>query len=523
MTKIQRALISVSDKTGLEKLAAALQELKVEILSTGGTAKYLKDKGLSVKDVSDFTGFAEMLDGRVKTLHPKIHGGLLALRGNPQHQKQVKEHKIEYIDMVVVNLYPFEKTLLKPDVKKEEIIENIDIGGPAMLRSGAKNYQDVAVVCDPADYEAIIRELKEHDGQLDAATKEKLAAKVFTHTAHYDSAISAYFATQLKPGAEETLPDRIEFRLEKLQSLRYGENPHQAAAFYKETGRSNKYDLTGLRQMHGKELSFNNIMDLEAAWNIVKDFGKRKVAVIVKHNNPCGVAGGDSLAAAFLKALAGDPVSAYGGIVATNFEIDADGAREMVKIFLELTIAPSYTPEAVEILKAKKNLRIIELPLNPTTGVAELDLKKISGGFLAQVKDTRTEETELKVVTKRQPTPAELQALNFAWIVCKNVKSNAIVYTNTDQTLGIGGGQTSRVDSSEIAVLKAQKHGQKLNGSVVASDAFFPFRDGVDAAVKAGATAIIQPGGSVRDEEVIQACNENNIAMVFTGVRHFKH
>jgi phosphoribosylaminoimidazolecarboxamide formyltransferase / IMP cyclohydrolase len=522
MTKIKRALISVSDKTGLEPLAKALGGLGVEILSTGGTSKYLKEHGVKVKEVSDFTGFAEMLDGRVKTLHPKIHGGLLALRQHPEHQKQVKAHNLEYIDMVVVNLYPFEKTLEKHNVSKEEIIENIDIGGPAMLRSGAKNYQDVAVVCDPSDYEAIINELRELKGELSAATKEKLAGKVFGRTAAYDSAISAYFSGLAKAQAEG-LPASLQIKLEKIQPLRYGENPHQKAGFYKETGRSNKFDLASLKQMHGKELSFNNILDLEAAWNIVKDFGAENVAVIVKHNNPCGIGSGQTLLEAYQKALACDPVSAYGGILATNFTVDEPAAQEMGKLFLELTIAPAYSPEAVTVLKNKKNLRIIELPLEHGPAVGDLDFKKVSGGFLVQEKDTTLLAGEFKVVTKRPPTAAELSALRFAWTVCKNVKSNAIVYALQDRTIGIGGGQTSRVDSSEIAVLKALKHGLTTKGTVVASDAFFPFRDGVDAAVKAGATAIIQPGGSVRDEEVIQACDENNVAMVFTGIRHFKH
>ncbi len=521
MTKIKRALISVSDKTGLDTLARALQQLNVEILSTGGTSRFLKEQGLAVKDVSDFTGFAEMLDGRVKTLHPKIHGGLLALRQNADHQAQVKKHGLEYIDLVVVNLYPFEKTLNKPNVTKEEIIENIDIGGPAMLRSAAKNYQDVAVICDPLDYELIIKELKENDGEITLPLKEKLAGKVFTHTAGYDAIISNYFT--LQPGQEVSLlPDTFLLKLTKVQSLRYGENPHQQAALYRQAGAHNRIDLVNLKQLHGKELSFNNLLDLEAAWNIVKDFGQEKVAAIVKHNNPCGVAKGDVLLEAYQRALACDPVSAYGGIVATSFTIDEETAREMSKLFLELTIAPAYTEEAIKVLKEKKNLRIIELPL-PKLPVPDIDFKKISGGFLAQEKDILRNIANLKVVTKRDPTEAEMSALMFAWIVCKNVKSNAIVYATQDQTVGIGGGQTSRVDSSEIAVLKAQKHGLSTRGTVIASDAFFPFRDGVDAAAKAGVTAVIQPGGSVRDEEVIQACNENNIAMVFTNVRHFKH
>ncbi len=521
MTKIKRALMSVSDKTGLDTLALALHDMGVEILSTGGTSRFLKDSGVKVKDVSEFTGFAEMLDGRVKTLHPKIHGGLLALRKNADHQAQVKKHGLEYIDLVVVNLYPFEKTLNQPKATKEEIIENIDIGGPAMLRSAAKNYQDVAVICDPQDYEYIIKELKENKGELPLATKEKLAGKVFTHTAGYDSIISNYFASQTTPAAE-VLPDKVLLNLSKMQSLRYGENPHQQAALYRQSGLQRNEDLVNLKQLHGKELSFNNLLDLEAAWNIVKDFGQEKVAVILKHNNPCGVGKGNTLLEAYRRALSCDPVSAFGGIVATNFTMDEESAREMNKLFLELTIAEAYTAGALKTLQEKKNLRIIELPLSKLPG-PDIDFKKISGGFLAQEKDIVLTMAELKTVTRRNPSEEEMKALKFAWNVCKNVKSNAIVYANKNQTIGIGGGQTSRVDASEIAVLKAQKHNLDTKGTVLASDAFFPFRDGVDAAAKAGVTAIIQPGGSVRDEEVILACNENNIAMVFTGIRHFKH
>ncbi|MBI5554574.1 MAG: bifunctional phosphoribosylaminoimidazolecarboxamide formyltransferase/IMP cyclohydrolase [Elusimicrobia bacterium] len=521
MTKIKRALISVSDKTGLATLALALQDMGVEILSTGGTSRFLKDHGIKVKEVSEFTGFAEILDGRVKTLHPKIHGGLLALRRNVDHQAQVKKHGLEYLDLAVVNLYPFEKTLNIPKVTKEEIIENIDIGGPAMLRSAAKNYQEVVVICDPRDYGSIITELQDSQGDISLATKEKLAGKVFTHTAAYDSIISNYFASQTSQAAN-LLPETLLLKLNKVQSLRYGENPHQQAALYQQSGVQRKEDLVNLEQLHGKELSFNNLLDLETAWNIVKDFGQEKVAVMVKHNNPCGVGKGDTLLEAYQRALSCDPVSAYGGVVATSFTIDEESAREMNRLFLELTMAPAYTAEALKILKEKKNLRLIELPL-PKLPAPASDFKKISGGFLVQEKDIMRATAELKVVTKRPPSEAERQALIFAWIICKNVKSNAIVYASKNQTIGIGGGQTSRVDSSEIAVWKAQKHNLNTKGTVVASDAFFPFRDGVDAAAKAGATAIIQPGGSVRDEEVIQACNENNIAMVFTGIRHFKH
>lgn len=522
MSKIKRALISVSDKTGLEKIAEVLIALQVEILSTGGTAKFLKEKGIFTTEASDFSGFPEILDGRVKTLHPKIHGGLLALRSNANHRQQIKEHHFEYIDMVIVNLYPFEKTILKPNVTKEEIIENIDIGGPAMLRSGAKNYKDVAVVCDPADYDIIIEELKKNNGELTLTTKEKLCGKVFNHTSQYDRAISAYFAAQGQEKTQE-MPQTIPLQLQKIQDLRYGENPHQKAGFYTIAGRGKNTDLTSLKQLHGKELSFNNILDLEAAWNIVKDFTASKIVTIVKHNNPCGVATAAAPLEAYQKALSCDPVSAFGGIVATNFTVDKEMATEMNKLFLELVIAPAYEDDGLAVLKTKKNLRIIVLPLAKQQETGEFDFKKISGGFLVQEKDTKIFENELKVVTSRKPTAEELEALQFGWTVCKHVKSNAVIFATKDQTIGLGGGQTSRVDSSEIAVLKAQKHGLTTKGTVVASDAFFPFRDGVDAAAKAGATAIIQPGGSVRDEEVIRACNEHNLAMVFTGIRHFRH
>lgn len=520
MNKIQRALISVSDKTGLEKLAKALAGFEIEIISTGGTAKFLKEKGIKVTEISDFTGFPEILDGRVKTLHPRVYAGLLAVRDNEEHKNQLKKSDIPRIDMVVVNLYPFEQTLKKPGVSEAEIIENIDIGGPSMLRAGAKNHRFVTVICDPKNYEPVIKELHDNNGGISLKTKEKLAGKVFSHTFSYDCAISRYFAGK-NSGEERLFPETAVLKMTRLQFLRYGENPHQKAAFYKEDGDS-PFNLTNLRQLQGKELSFNNILDLDAAWNIVKDFNRQPAVVIVKHNNPCGVGTGATFKEAYQRALSCDPVSAFGGIVATNFKIDAEGAEETAKLFLELVIAPSYDAGALEKFKAKKNLRIIELALGP--GCAdELDYKKVSGGFLVEEKDRLLLSENFTVPTKRKPAVAEMKAMRFAWAVCKHVKSNAIVFANEHQTVGIGGGQTSRVDSCEIAVIKACKHGLSTKGTVVASDAFFPFKDGIEALAKAGATAVIQPGGSIRDEEVIKACDDAGIAMIFTGTRHFRH
>jgi len=523
MPKITRALISVSDKTGIEEFAKGLNEFGVEILSTGGTAKRLKELGIPVRSVSDYTGFPEMLDGRVKTLHPKIHGALLAIRDNKEHMEQVKKHNIELIDMVVVNLYPFEKTISKPAVKLEEAIENIDIGGPTMLRSASKNYKNVAVICNPAKYSAILKEMKQNDGKVNENTCAVLAYEVFDHTSKYDTMISRYLATKFlsedeKKSAE--FPDKLEIMLEKIQDLRYGENSHQQAAFYRKLNGSSN-GLAKLKQLHGKELSFNNIIDLEAAWKVSLDFNE-PVSVIIKHTNPCGVATGQDLYSAFKLSLESDPVSAFGGIIGFNREVDDKTAVEVSKLFVEAVVAPGFSEKAIEVLKQKPSIRLIVLD-KESHKKGEYDYKRVSGGMLLQNNDDELFGGELKTVTKKQPSGDELEALKFAWKVCKHVKSNAIVYAIKGQTIGIGAGQTSRVDSSELAIAKSKKNKLQIKGTVMASDAFFPFRDAVDAAAEAGVTAIIQPGGSNRDDEVIGACNEHGIAMVFTGMRHFKH
>jgi phosphoribosylaminoimidazolecarboxamide formyltransferase/IMP cyclohydrolase len=482
-----RALISVSDKTGIVELAKVLNELKWEIISTGGTAKVLKEHQIPVKDISEITGFPEMMDGRVKTLHPKVHGGLLALRENPEHMRTIKEHEIGLIDLVVVNLYPFEQTVAKPNVSEEDAIENIDIGGPSMIRSAAKNFHSVGVVTDPADYPLVIEELKKHKNSLTPETKRMLAQKAFTRTAFYDLAIATY----LNPSP-----------------LRYGENPHQKATYLGKP----------YTQLHGKELSFNNILDIDAAVGIVLDFHEPAVA-IVKHNNPCGVALGSDTVIAYEKALACDPVSAFGGIVSVNREVDVALAEKMAALFLEVIVAPGFSAEARKILDKKQNLRLIVLDPEQSPW----DYKKTARGFLAQERDQMaTTADDLKVVS--QKAPGNLHDLMFAWKVCRHVKSNAIVLVKDEQTIGIGAGQMSRVDALDVALMKAREHSAaKLAGCVLASDAFFPFRDVVDKAVHAGVCEIVQPGGSIRDEESIQACNEHKIAMAFTGKRHFKH
>ncbi|QEM67396.1 bifunctional phosphoribosylaminoimidazolecarboxamide formyltransferase/IMP cyclohydrolase [Geobacter sp. FeAm09] len=518
MAKITRALISVSDKTGIIEFSRQLAEYGVEILSTGGTAKLLREAGLTVKDVSEFTGFPEMLDGRVKTLHPKVHGGLLGMRSNPAHVAKMKEHGIENIDMVVVNLYPFEATVAKPGCLLEDAIENIDIGGPTMLRSAAKNYPDVTVIVDCTDYATVLEEMKESKGAVSAATNYGLAVKVFQHTAAYDGAISNYLGARLGEEPQE-YPATFTIQVKKAQDLRYGENPQQSAAFYVEKDIAEPC-VSNAVQLQGKELSFNNIIDLDAAIETVKEF-EQSAAVIIKHTNPCGVALSATPLSAYLKARECDPVSAYGGIVGFNRQVDADIARELASTFLEAVIAPGYSDEALEIFKAKKNVRVMQVPLLGEYEPRGYDLKKVVGGLLVQGRDRgMVRAADCRVVTERTPTASEYASLDFAWRVCKHVKSNAIVFTNRDQTVGIGAGQMSRVDSSKIAVQKALLPTQ---GTVLASDAFFPFRDGVDAAVEAGVTAVIQPGGSVRDEEVIKAANEHGIAMVFTGMRHFRH
>ncbi len=519
MARITRALISVSDKTGVVELSKALAAYGVEILSTGGTAKLLRDAGLTVKDVSEFTGFPEMLDGRVKTLHPKVHGGLLGIRSNPEHLAKMQEHGIQPIDLVVVNLYPFEATVAKPGCSLEEAIENIDIGGPTMLRSAAKNNRDVTVLVDAADYQPVLDEMAAANGCVSEATNFRLAVKVYQHTAAYDGAISNWLGARLGESPSE-YPETFTIQVKKAQDLRYGENPHQSAAFYVERGISEPC-VSNAVQLQGKELSFNNIIDLDAAIETVKEFIEKPAAVIIKHTNPCGVALGDSPLSAYLKARECDPVSAFGGIVGFNRTVDAAAARELTATFLEAVIAPGYDEEALAIFTAKKNVRVMQVPLLDSHTPGGFDLKRVVGGLLIQGRDLgMVAAVDCKVVTGRKPTATELEALDFAWRVCKHVKSNAIVFTSRDQTVGIGAGQMSRVDSSKIAVQKAIL---PVRGTVLASDAFFPFRDGVDAAAEAGVTAIIQPGGSVRDEEVIQAANEHGIAMVFTSMRHFRH
>ncbi len=515
MAAIKRALISVSDKSGLGAFAKALGDRGVEILSTGGTAKAIRDAGTSVKEVSDYTGFPECLDGRVKTLHPKVHGGILARRSLASHVEKMNELGIEPIDLVVVNLYPFEETIAKLDTKLEDAIENIDIGGPAMIRSAAKNFEDVTVVVDPADYEKVMEEMSANDGEVTRSTRLKLSAKAYGHTAWYDGRITRYLSE--RAGTDEKQPDRKIELLEKLQTMRYGENPHQSASFYKTIG-SGGGSIASAEQLHGKELSFNNIVDMAAAYELVCEFSEPAVAII-KHTNPCGVARDESLKQAYLMAKATDPVSAFGGVVAINKTVDQETAREIAQLFTEVVIAPGYEPSALEILQGKKNVRLMKLALLDPAEVS--DIKFIRGGALVQDADSITyNEATLKVVSKRKPSEKEMQALKFAWIVAKHVKSNAIVYADANSTIGVGAGQMSRVDSSKIAAIKANR---PVEGAVMSSDAFFPFRDGIDAAGKAGIRAVIQPGGSVRDEEVISAADEYDMAMVFTGIRHFRH
>ena len=507
---IRRALISVSDKAEIVDFARALTRFNVEIVSTGGTAKTLRDASVSVRDISDITGFPEMMDGRVKTLHPRVHGGLLAIRDNEEHVAALQQHGIEPIDMVVVNLYPFAETIKRVGVTREEAIEQIDIGGPAMIRSAAKNSQDVAVVVSPNQYGEIIDELEKHEGALSLNTRSRLAQAAFEHTAQYDLTVSTYLASSTGP-----LPDRLSWTMKKIADLRYGENPHQQAALYQT---SNDSGIANAAVLAGKEMSFNNYVDAEAAWQLVCDF-EQTACAIIKHTNPAGAGLGETTAEAYRKALATDPVSAFGGIVAFNRKVEAHAAREVTKIFTEVVIAPDYEPEALELIRAKKNLRVIRMSAAETPSGVEL--KQISGGVLAQTPDNhKLSRDELKVVTERQPSEEEIRALLFAWIVCKHTKSNAIVYAREDQTVGVGAGQMSRVDSVKIGAMRAVL---PVAGSVLASDAFFPFRDGIDEAARHGITAVIQPGGSVRDDEVIAAANEHGLAMVFTGVRHFKH
>jgi len=523
MRKVRRALISVSDKAGLEGLVKVLNEFKVEILSTGGTAKLIADLGIPVKSVSDHTGFPEMLDGRVKTLHPKIHGGLLAIRDKKEHMEQIKKHDIGLIDMVVVNLYPFEKTVAKPGVKLEEAIENIDIGGPSMLRSAAKNSKDVVVVCNPERYEDVIKELKQNDGAISDELHLKLGVEVFEKTSKYDTAIYNYLKKQFKSEACEAdareFPDTLELKFSKVQGLRYGENPHQKASFYKDNN-MRAVGVSNAKQLHGKELSFNNIIDLDAALEIVKEF-KEPAASVIKHTNPCGAASGKTLVDAYNDALDCDRISAFGSIVGLNRQVDFKTAEAIINAgFTECIIAPSYEKKALDILMDKKNLRLIET--GELKGIEEdYDLKKVVGGLLIQDRDVlHIEEENLKVVTKKKPTKEEIASLLFGWRIVKHVRSNAIVLSQGTKTVGVGAGQMSRVDSMVIAVMKSNG---RSKGATCASDAFFPKEDAIEEAKKAGVTSIIQPGGSIRDEHVIKACDDAGISMVLTGARHFKH
>ncbi len=548
---IRRALISVSDKTGIVDLAQALSRFDVEIISTGGTAKTLRDAAVTVRDISEITGFPEMMDGRVKTLHPRVHGGLLAIRDNADHVAAMEQNGIEPIDLVVVNLYPFAETIKRAGVTREEAIEQIDIGGPAMIRSAAKNARDVAVVTRASDYEEILEELKKHGGALTGATRQRLAHAAFEQTCLYDLLVSSYLASIDKtrvPGSSaqtgsistvfagsfaepitptnvaedfsiekyhDQLPTQASWSIGKSSDLRYGENPHQVAALYKMTSGGG---IASAEVISGKEMSFNNYVDADAAWALVCDF-EQTACAIIKHTNPAGVGIGETAADAYRKALATDPVSAFGGIVAFNCLVDAPAAEEINKIFTEVVIAPDYDHAAIEILKGKKNLRILRLKRNEPA--KRLEFRHISGGMLVQTTDDhQLQRSELKFVSERQPSEEEIRALLFAWIVCKHTKSNAIVYARDGQTVGVGAGQMSRVDSVKIGAMRAQL---PVAGSVLASDAFFPFRDGIDEAARYGITAVIQPGGSVRDDEVIAAANEHDLAMVFTGVRHFKH
>lgn len=513
---IRKALISVSDKTGVVEFARQLASMGIEIISTGGTASLLKEAGVPVIGISEVTGFPEILDGRVKTLHPNIHSGLLAVRDDVSHQQQLAELQIEPIDLVVVNLYPFKQTIAKPDVTFAEAIENIDIGGPTMLRSASKNHAFVTVVVDAADYEGVLAEIKEQ-GDTSLETRKRLAAKVFRHTAAYDSLISRYLSEQVG----ELLPESYTVTYEKAQDLRYGENPHQQAAFYREP-LAPQGTITTAEQLHGKELSYNNINDADAALAIVSEFTEPAV-VAVKHTNPCGVGIGSSIKEAYEKAYEADPVSIFGGIVAANRPIDKDTALLLKEVFLEIVIAPDFTQEALEVLTEKKNLRLLRLPQSTAKNANKQNFRiaPVAGGMLIQDYDTKQVNLdELTVVTERKPSEEEMVQLAFAWKVVKHVKSNAIVLAKDNMTIGVGAGQMNRVGSATIAIEQA---GDKVQGSVMASDAYFPMADTVEAAAKAGVTAIIQPGGSIRDQESIDACNRFGIAMIFTGVRHFKH
>ena len=524
--QIRRALLSVTDKTGLVDFARVLASFNVELVSTGGTARALREAGLTVKDISDLTGFPEMLDGRVKTLHPKVHGGLLYIRGNAEHEAAVAAHQIQPIDMVVVNLYAFEKTAAQPGVAFGHLIENIDIGGPSMVRSAAKNFEDVAIVTRVSDYPALTQELQSNSGSLTRESRWRLAKQAFSTTAAYDTAIantldqipSVPSPDRPAPFDASSFPATLRINLPLAQSLRYGENPHQSAALYSD---GSALGVAGATQLQGKELSFNNLVDLDACWELAQELAPNPndppAVAIVKHTNPCGAATGATVLEAYQKALACDPISAFGGVIGINHTVDGEAAEEIAKLFVEAIAAPSFTPEARARFASKKNLRLVEIKPAPPKPV----VKHVSGGLLLQDADTgRINESELKVVTRRPPTPDELRSLIFAWRVCKHVKSNAIVYARDGQTIGVGAGQMSRVDAAKFG---AQKAVLPLEGTVAASDAFFPFPDGLEAVAAAGATAVIQPGGSVKDQDVIAAADRLGIAMVFTGIRHFRH
>ncbi len=511
-----RAILSVSDKTGISDFARGLADLGVELFSTGGTKKALVEAGITVRAISDLTGFPEILGGRVKTLHPMVHGGILARRQLPSDMDELDRNQIGLIDMVVVNLYPFVETVAKPDVTLDDALENIDIGGPTMVRAAAKNFPNVLIIVDPGDYESMLEKLR--SGEASQDERKRLAQKAFQHVAMYDTAIAQY----LRQG-ETDFPEDMTIALKKQLSLRYGENPHQAATFYREerSGATSQNKIAGAKQLWGKELSFNNILDADSAWRAATEFDDATVAII-KHTNPCGLASHSDLAEAYRRALSGDPVSAFGGIVAVNRLVDSPMAEEILKTFYEIVIAPGYEDDALKALKGKKDLRILDMgPLNAADEVTPLDFRRVGGGFLVQTPDTSKEDPKTwKVVTKREPTQEEMESLTFAWKAARHVKSNAIVLAKGTTLLGMGAGQPSRVDSVEISVKKAE---DEVNGSVLASDAMFPFPDGIEAAAKAGATAVIQPGGSIRDDQVIEAANNYNLAMVFTGTRHFKH
>ncbi|CAI4032482.1 bifunctional AICAR transformylase/IMP cyclohydrolase [Nitrospira tepida] len=517
MAGMQRALISVSDKTGIVELARGLEALDTEILSTGGTAKTLREAGVTVVDVAAYTGSPEILDGRVKTLHPKIHGGLLGRRSLPAHVEQMRQHQIGPIDVLVVNLYPFEATIAKPDCPFEEAIEQIDIGGPSMLRSAAKNHEDVLVVVDPADYPRVLEAVK--SGSVPSSLRRELALKVFQHTARYDSLIAGYLERQVQ-GTETKFPSVLSLQFERVETLRYGENPHQQGAFYRDL-QATEPSVSRGKILHGKAMSYNNFLDANAALELVKEFDQTAVSII-KHNNPCGAALGATPVEAYVKARETDPVSAFGGVIAFNRPVDLAAAKEITATFVEVVIAPSFAEDALAELKRKKDIRLLEVGPLRKAGPEGYDLKKLVGGLIVQDRDlgVLSDLKALSVPTVRKPTEEEYRAAGFAWIVCKHVKSNAIVYARPGQTVGIGAGQMSRVDSVKLAGMKAQL---PVKGCVMASDAFFPFRDGLDAAAQAGITCVIQPGGSIRDSEVIKAADDHGMAMILTGMRHFRH